>query len=124
MAIKKSETRRIVHRSVQMYWDTFSELDIAEKMKEALAAVLPEFRDTAHFDVETYSEMYESSTYAGLFLNFNDYETEEERVKREDIEKRLAQEQEARELKDFERLSKKFAEKSKTEGFDEQTKKP
>lgn len=113
---KKSETRRIVHRSAQMYWDTFSALDIAEKMKEALAAVLPEFRDTAHFDVETYSEMYESSTYAGLFLNFNDYETEEERVKREDIEMRLVQEQEARELKDFERLSKKFAEMSKTEG--------
>lgn len=104
--------RKIVRRTENILSEysscSFSELQsiCSQAIKQY---VQPEFADSAKFEVETYTEAYSDSTYAALFLHYSDYETEEEKVKRETQEKENIARREAHEKAEFERLSKKFA---------------
>ena len=108
--VKQIPQKKVVDREVRMSNDWHFTMEDFQKMADLEAeAVLPEFKNTIKFKIEKYSEPYDSSEYAGMFMIYKNYETDEE------FNRRIAQEEqyrkitEERERAEFERLSKKFA---------------
>lgn len=107
--VEVQKQKKVIQREERIYVDMVSPKDLMEMLENEAKIVLPEFKDSIRFEVKTFSEPYDSSTYAGFFMVYNDYENDEE------CEKRIAQEnywlarQEEQDRLQFERLSKKFA---------------
>ena len=108
--VKQVPQKKVVDREVRMRNDWHFTMEDFQKMADAEAeAVLPEFKNTIKFKIEKYSEPYDSSDYAGMFMIYKDYETEAEMQKRLEQEQVMKDAQEKRERAEYERLSKKFA---------------
>lgn len=105
MKVKK----KIVKREKQMSWEYVKPAALHKLIDDALKEyVKEEFYDSVIIEVKKYSVMYEECDYAGIFLVYNDYETEEEKLVREERENHYKRLSEKRDKAEFERLSKKF----------------
>lgn len=114
MAQKENQVaqKKVVDREVRLSNDWHFTLDDFNKnVQEETKVVKPEFKETVRFKVEKYSEPYCDNEYAGLFMMYKDYETDEEFNKRIQHEEKMKKMIEDRERAEFDRLSQKFAKK-------------
>jgi hypothetical protein len=110
---KTVNQKMVVDREVRMNNDWYFTMEDFQKMVELESEeVLPEFKNTIKFKLKKYSEPYDSDEYAGMFMIYKDYETDEEFNKRIAKEEQYRKLTEERERAEFERLSKKFAKTS------------
>lgn len=106
------ETRKIVNREENIFGEYHGHniKELNDTCASAIAKyVLPEFAETAQFNIQKYHHPYDESTYVGFFLIYKDYEKNDERLVREAKEEQYKIAQEAREHAEFQRLSKKFS---------------
>ena len=98
-----SDSKQLMSR-----YDTKTREKMIEMMDDALASIPPDQRDTAEFEIQSYSHDYDPNDYYALFLVFKRLETDIEEKKRETWETRNSKEQEKREQQEYKRLQKKF----------------
>lgn len=98
-----SDSKQLMSR-----YDTKTREKMIEMMDDALSLIAPDERDTAEFEIQSYSYDYDPNDYYALFLVFKRLETDAEEKKRETLEAKNAKDQEKREQQEYKRLQKKF----------------
>lgn len=104
--------KKIVKREKRVYQDSFTPQQFPGIAEEEMKIVNKQFLSSVRFEVQKFSEMYDDNEYVGLFMVYDDYETDEEFERRVSLEKAQRERSEARDKAEFERLSKKFANNS------------
>lgn len=107
--VPEANQKRVVSREKQVSQQMFSADELKALIDYEVNEVLPEFRKDVRFEVQKYSEMYDTSEYVALFVLYKDYETEAEMQERFGQEQVMKDAQEQRDRAEYERLSKKFA---------------
>lgn len=102
---------RIIGRTYEVFgiYTVLTLAEINDLCKRAIEEnVKPEFREKVSFEMQRFNLEYDPSEYTSFFMLYNDYETDEERLKREKLEQAAKVRQDAQDLAQFERLKKKF----------------
>lgn len=102
--------KKLVSRSERIYsqYETVDPNDLI-KRRDALAAKLPaELAKLIIFEIDTETYAYDPNEYHGLYMKWQDHETDAEYKKRTKQEAERKEAQDKRDRAEFERLSKKF----------------